>query len=148
MAKASCLIAKRGNAEIGRCLPSKRLPTDAESKTAFVYKHNYYLELEPNHAENLKLPAQRYQVQLRRVAGDVIALNLIAADSDAKMFDCGCVDYTDGEYYVAMAKPRDHGYKVKIVMKVKNGARSKSMRSSHKDIQPHLSPKFTLPWKS
>ena len=145
-AQASCAIAQRGNREISRYLPSKRLPADADGKSAIIYKHNYYLELQPKDAKALGLPAQRYQVQLRRVADQVVSLNLIVADSDAKMFDCGCVDYTDGEYYGAMVRPRDHGYEMKILMNIKDGARAKSMRSSNLHVKSHVSPRFTLAW--
>ncbi len=147
-AQASCAIAQRGNREISRYLPSKRLPADANGESAIIYKHNYYLELQPNDAKALGLPDERYQVQLRRVADKVISLNLIPADSDAKMFDCGCVDYTNGEYYVAMARPRDHAYETKILMKVQNGALSQSMSSSLRDIKSHVTPKFTLAWEN
>lgn len=147
-AKASCLIGQRSNRELNRYLPSNRLAGDASDKTAIYYGHNYFLQLTPEDANALKLRAERYQALLRKTGDGVVLVNLIPAGPTAKTFDCGCVDYTEEKYLVAMVRPQTQSYEMKLLMSIKDGSNPNFIYADSSKAQSHLTPKFALPWKT
>ena len=147
-AKASCLIAKRGNSDIARYLPTKRLSSEESTQTAIIYADNYILNLSPEDKKQWGLPEDRYQVLLRKSVEGIVMVNLLPAGTDADILDCGCVNYTGGKYYVAIIKPQTKGYRLKILMSMTNGDKPEVMKENDPDAQSHLTGSLSLTWKS